>query len=96
MVVSAIDIDIDTIGYLVESATPTPHLMESQQPLSAPEAPRTTSPKFHRQVTDYATLIGCPAADAKLKQNNIINRLHPGDDGYLPLSGELCIHGFVK
>jgi hypothetical protein len=41
-----------------------------------------------RQVTGYDNLIGCPAADAKIRENNQINKVRPGDEGYLPLSYE--------
>lgn len=51
--------------------------------------PVTVSPKLFRQVTEYEHLIGCPAADAKIRENNKINHVRPGDKGYLRLSYEI-------
>jgi hypothetical protein len=44
--------------------------------------------KLRRQVTDQEELIGNPAADAKICENNAINKVTPGQDGYIPLSCE--------
>lgn len=41
-----------------------------------------------RQVTNEWLHVGQPYADAKHRENNEINGVGPGDEGYLPLSHE--------
>lgn len=50
-------------------------------------------PRLLREITNCENIIGLPEADAKIKQNNKINKLNRYDVNYIPLSYEkdLCL-----